>query len=59
MKKKTNRLTLSKETLRGLAEPEILKEVAGASRAKTDCVVCESGFYTCPSAAGGCNSYLC
>ena len=58
MKKKTNKLALSRETLRR-AEAGDLKEVAGASRAKTDCVVCESGFYTCPSAGGGCGSYLC
>ncbi|HEV7672710.1 MAG TPA: hypothetical protein VGS22_29675 [Thermoanaerobaculia bacterium] len=59
MKKKTNKLVLSKETLKGLVESGDLKAVVGGSRAQTNCVACESGFYTCPSATGGCASYLC
>ncbi|MEA2559745.1 MAG: hypothetical protein QOH06_1249 [Acidobacteriota bacterium] len=60
MKKKTaKKLVLSKETLRSLEETGGLKQVVGGSRVQTNCVVCESGFYTCPSAAGGCPSYLC
>ncbi len=59
MKKKTNKLVLAKETLRGLVGAEDLKKVGGASRIQTNCVACESGFYTCPSAGGTCPSYLC
>jgi hypothetical protein len=59
MKKKVNKLVLAKETLRSLDESRDLEKVAGASRAQTNCVVCESGFYTCPSAGGTCPSYLC
>lgn len=59
MKKKMAKLVLAKETLRSLEESEDLKKAAGGSRAMTNCVACESGFYTCPSAGGTCPSYLC
>lgn len=55
----TKKLTLARETLRNLEEPGALKQVAGGSRRQTDCTTCESGFYTCPSAGGGCPTYLC
>jgi hypothetical protein len=59
MKTKVTKLALAKETLRNLEEPGDLKKVAGGSRALTNCIACESGFYTCPSAGGTCPSYLC
>ena len=59
MKKKMPKLVLAKETVRSLEEYGDLKGIAGGSRAKTDCTVCESGFFTCPSAGGTCPSYLC
>ena len=59
MKKSMKKLMLAKETLRSLEEPGTLENVAGGTRALTNCTTCESGFYTCPSAAGTCASYLC
>ncbi|HTG31832.1 MAG TPA: hypothetical protein VLB76_02790 [Thermoanaerobaculia bacterium] len=59
MKKQIKKLALSKETLRSLEDSGDLKKVAGATKRDTACAGCESGFYTCPSAAGGCASYLC
>jgi hypothetical protein len=59
MKKQVKKLTLSKETLRSLEESGDLKNVAGGTLRDTKCAGCESGFYTCPSAGGGCPSYLC
>jgi hypothetical protein len=59
MKRLVKKLVLAKETLRSLEEAEHLKQVAGGSRAMTNCTTCESGFFTCPSAGGTCPSYLC
>ena len=59
MKKNVRKLVLAKETLRILEESGDLKNVAGGTIRNTACAGCESGFYTCPSAAGGCPSYLC
>lgn len=59
MRKKMKKLVLAKETVRSLEELGDLEKIVGGSRARTDCTVCESGFYTCPSATGTCASYLC
>ncbi len=40
MKKQLKKLVLAKETLRSLEESRDLKEVAGGSRALTNCELC-------------------
>jgi hypothetical protein len=59
MKKQMKKLVLAKETVGTLEESGDFKKVAGASIRNTVCEGCNSGFYTCPTSAGGGGSFLC
>jgi hypothetical protein len=60
MKKQAKKLTLAKETLRGLEESGDLKNAVGGTYRDSVCDGCDSGFNTCATFVRTCGAtYLC